>query len=125
MVRSIAIRICAAAAVGVLALNGCAADQQIGAPSQFPNRAGRGQCAVTKESDVPATMRDGTVLRADVYRPRTSGPAPVILMRTQYGKSGAQAGSRYQPPDWFASQCYLVVIQDAGGLAGAAVQDKG
>ena len=36
-------------------------------------------------------------------------------MRTQYGKSDAQAGSRYQPPDWFASHCYLVVIQDVRG----------
>jgi putative CocE/NonD family hydrolase len=60
-------------------------------------------------------MRDGTVLRADIYRPRTNDPVPVILMRTQYGKSGAQAGSRYQPPDWFASHCYLVVIQDVRG----------
>ena len=60
-------------------------------------------------------MRDGTVLRADVYRPHTDDPVPVILMRTQYGKSDAQAGSRYQPPDWFASHCYLVVIQDVRG----------
>ena len=36
-------------------------------------------------------------------------------MRTQYGKSGAQAGIRYQPPDWFASHCYLVVVQDIRG----------
>jgi len=61
-------------------------------------------------------MRDGTVLRADVYRPRTTDPVPVILMRTQYGKSGAQVKpERYQPPDWFASHCYLVVIQDVRG----------
>nr|WP_225952433.1 CocE/NonD family hydrolase [Mycobacterium sp. OAS707] len=61
-------------------------------------------------------MRDGTVLRADVYRPRTADPVPVILMRTQYGKSGAQVTpERYQPPDWFASHCYLVVIQDVRG----------
>jgi putative CocE/NonD family hydrolase len=61
-------------------------------------------------------MRDGTVLRADVYRPRTDDPVPVILMRTQYGKSGAQVEPhRYQPPDWFASHCYLVVIQDVRG----------
>jgi len=61
-------------------------------------------------------MRDGTVLRADVYRPRTNDPVPVILMRTQYGKAGAQAApARYQPPDWFASHCYLVVIQDVRG----------
>ena len=60
-------------------------------------------------------MRDGTVLRADVYRPNTKGAVPVILMRTQYGKSDAQAASRYQPPDWFASHCYLVVVQDVRG----------
>src|ERR1700716_2567618 len=85
------------------------------ASSPFPAAAGRGPCAVTTETDVPATMRDGTVLRADVFRPRTTDAVPVILMRTQYGKSGAQAGSRYQPPDWFASHCYLVVIQDVRG----------
>jgi putative CocE/NonD family hydrolase len=75
---------------------------------------------VTKEGDVPAAMRDGTILRADVYRPRTSDPVPVILMRTQYGKSGAQSGARYQPPDWFASHCYLVVVQDIRGQGASA-----
>ena len=70
---------------------------------------------MSKQVDVPATMRDGTVLRADVYRPQTRDAVPVILMRTQYGKSEAQAGSRYQAPDWFASQCYLVVVQDIRG----------
>jgi putative CocE/NonD family hydrolase len=95
-------------------MSGCGVDHHGGAP-QFPNHAGRGPCAVTKQSDVAATMRDGTVLRADVYRPRTTDAVPVILMRTQYGKSDAQAGSRYQPPDWFASHCYLVVIQDVRG----------
>ena len=50
-----------------------------------------------------------------MYRPQTRDAVPVILMRTQYGKSEAQAGSRYQAPDWFASQCYLVVVQDIRG----------
>ena len=85
------------------------------AAGPWPPDPGRGPCAVTKQTDVPATMRDGTVLRADVYRPQTSDAVPVILMRTQYGKDGAQAGSRYQPPDWFASHCYLVVVQDIRG----------
>jgi putative CocE/NonD family hydrolase len=114
-VRSVAVRLCAVTAAGVLAMSGCAAQHPGGVSRPFPAGAGRGPCAVTKETDVPATMRDGTVLRADVYRPRTSDAVPVILMRTQYGKSGAQAGSRYQPPDWFASHCYLVVIQDVRG----------
>jgi putative CocE/NonD family hydrolase len=86
------------------------------ASAPFPSAAGRGPCAVDTEREVPATMRDGVVLRADVYRPRNTGPVPVILMRTQYGKAGAQvAPSRYQPPDWFASHCYLVVVQDVRG----------
>ena len=104
-----------AATTSLLALSGCAGGHPGGVSRPFPEHAGRGPCEVTKETDVPATMRDGTVVRADVYRPRTSDPQPVILMRTQYGKSGAQAGSRYQTPDWFASHCYLVVIQDVRG----------
>ncbi|HET9257885.1 MAG TPA: CocE/NonD family hydrolase [Pseudonocardiaceae bacterium] len=78
-------------------------------------------CAVTKTADVAVPMRDGTVLRADVYRPATAGPVPVILMRTQYGKEAAQVKpSRYQSPDWFAAHCYLVVVQDIRGQGGSA-----
>jgi putative CocE/NonD family hydrolase len=61
-------------------------------------------------------MRDGVVLKADVYRPRISTPVPVILMRTQYGKAVAQVPpSRFQTPEWYASHCYIVVIQDIRG----------
>jgi putative CocE/NonD family hydrolase len=101
-------------AASVLVMSGCGGAHG-GVSRPFPASAGRGPCAVTTATDVPATMRDGTVLRADVYRPQTTDAVPVILMRTQYGKSGAQAGSRYQPPDWFASHCYLVVIEDVRG----------
>ncbi len=61
-------------------------------------------------------MRDGTILRADIYRPKLKDPVPVILMRTQYGKDTAQIQpSRFRTPDWFASHCYLVVVQDVRG----------
>jgi uncharacterized protein len=71
---------------------------------------------VTRTADVAVSMRDGTILRADVYRPAISQAVPVILMRTQYGKEAAQVQpSRYQRPDWFASHCYLVVVQDIRG----------
>ena len=98
-------RVVASVAVVGLLLTGCGA-----------NTAGRGPCSVTDQRDVPARMRDGTILRADVHRPTTSQPVPVILMRTQYGKSDAQVSPpRYQSPDWFASHCYLVVVQDIRG----------
>ncbi|MDT5359005.1 MAG: uncharacterized protein QOC69_767, partial [Mycobacterium sp.] len=113
---SVAIRVAAVAAVVTLVLGGCSGDHgtRSGA-GPWPQDPGRGPCAVTKQDNVPATMRDGTVLRADVYRPQSQESVPVILMRTQYGKAGAQAASRYQSPDWFASHCYLVVVQDIRG----------
>lgn len=111
---SVAVRLAAVATAVTLVLGGCSHDASTNA-GPWPPDPGRGPCAVTKQADVPATMRDGTVLRADVYRPKTSDAVPVILMRTQYGKDGAQSGTRYQPPDWFASHCYLVVVQDIRG----------
>ena len=82
----------------------------------WPPPGGEGPCRVVKQTNVPARMRDGVVLYADVYRPVTNDLVPVILMRTQYNKSEAQVQpSRFRPPAWFASHCYLVVIQDIRG----------
>jgi uncharacterized protein len=90
--------------------------QVVGNAQVWPPVDGRGPCAVSKQLDVPARMRDGTILRSDVYRPRTSDAVPVILARTQYGKTDMQVQpSRYQSPEWFASHCYLVVVQDIRG----------
>ena len=84
--------------------------------SGWPPQNNNGQCSVTKTSDVAVPMRDGTILRADVYRPNTTQKVPVILYRTQYDKKAAQVQpSRYQTPTWFASHCYIVVTQDIRG----------
>ena len=67
---------------------------------------------VAVEHDVPATMRDGTVLRADLYRPDAPGKFPVLLQRTPYSKSGEvheEQGHR------FAERGYVVVQQDVRG----------
>jgi uncharacterized protein len=64
--------------------------------------------------DVPAPMRDGTVLRADVYRPEEPGEYPVLLQRTPYDKRVAQQIT-YQHPAWYARQGYVVVVQDSRG----------
>jgi uncharacterized protein len=39
--------------------------------------------------DVPITMRDGTVLRANVTKPDVPGRYPVLVTQTPYGKDGA------------------------------------
>lgn len=71
---------------------------------------------VTVEYNVPAVMRDGTTLYADVYRPEGEGPWPVILMRLPYDKTSAENIS-YTDPSWYARQGYLVVVQDVRGTA--------
>ncbi len=43
---------------------------------------------VIVERGVPAKMRDGVVLRADIYRPKAEGKFPVLLTRTPYDKRG-------------------------------------
>lgn len=63
---------------------------------------------------MPARMRDGTVLLADIYRPSQSGSYPVVLMRLPYNKASAQTYV-YGSPSYYASQCYIVVIQDVRG----------
>ncbi|MFE2423239.1 CocE/NonD family hydrolase [Streptomyces hokutonensis] len=42
-------------------------------------------------------MRDGTVLRADVYRPGGTGPWPVLLARLPYGKQTPMMGVVLDP----------------------------
>ena len=39
------------------------------------------------ENDVEVPMRDGTLLRADIYLPDSEGPFPTIVSRTPYDKS--------------------------------------
>jgi predicted acyl esterase len=41
--------------------------------------------AIAVDFDVPATMRDGTILRATIYHP-VEGRWPVLLTRLPYGK---------------------------------------
>jgi uncharacterized protein len=66
------------------------------------------------ERDVPARMRDGTTLYADVYRPSNGGPFPVILMRNPYDKTQAETLT-YHHPSWYAARGYVVVVQDTRG----------
>ena len=77
-------------------------------------RPADGPCQVGKQPNVAARMRDGVTLYADVYRPKSAGSYPVILMRLPYNKDGAQVNV-YARPEIYASHCYIVVIQDVRG----------
>jgi len=64
---------------------------------------------VQVERNVPVPMRDGVILRADVYRPERGGPYPVLVRRIPYGKGGSGLFGRY------ARAGYIVVSQDVRG----------
>ncbi len=98
--------------------------------------------SVVSEADVAVPMRDGVVLRANVYRPPGEGPFPVVLSAHPYGKdklpSRRGRRSRYsvqyrmmrQPapvsfstltsweapdPAWWTAQGYAVINADLRG----------
>ncbi len=59
-------------------------------------------------------LDDGVVLVSDIYRPRGEGKFPVLLMRQPYGRAIAST-LVLAHPSWYASQGYIVVIQDVRG----------
>ena len=66
--------------------------------------------------DVPVPMRDGILLRADHYVPRTSTPAGTLLLRCPYGRGA--------PLSWlycrvYAQRGYHVVFQSVRGTFGS------
>ncbi len=66
---------------------------------------------VIVEQNVPARMRDGITLYADVYRPSTPGRYPILLSRLPYGKQAVVFQNV-----WALLQAgYVVVIQDCRG----------
>jgi len=66
------------------------------------------------EYDVPVPMRDGVVLRADIYRPEGEGPWPVIVARTPYGKTDHYE-LQFLEPLLAARRGFIAVVQDVRG----------
>lgn len=74
-----------------------------------------GEPTIVVEKHVPVPMRDGVVLRADVFRPALPGRYPVILQRTPYNKSLTTIAMLMLDVIRTASEGYAVVIQDSRG----------
>jgi putative CocE/NonD family hydrolase len=68
---------------------------------------------VRVENDVAVAMRDGVVLRADVYLPTRGGPFPVLVFRTPYGKHFAADSDGIHRKA--VARGYAVVMQDVRG----------
>lgn len=85
-------------------------------PSEVPVRSE----GITIRKDLAVPMRDGVVLRADLYLPRPAGAVgaqsswPVVLIRMPYGKQEAYC---YMPAHgkYWARRGYACLIQDVRG----------
>lgn len=64
------------------------------------------------DKNVPVPMRDGVILRADIYRPGVRGQYPVLLQRTPYGKD---VSVNMLDPLRAVMRGYVVVVQDCRG----------
>ncbi|HSW57529.1 MAG TPA: CocE/NonD family hydrolase [Dehalococcoidales bacterium] len=79
--------------------------------------------SIKVEINVPAKMRDGTILYADVYRPDQPAKFPAILTRLPYNKNiSFPAGSGYMNPIRYARAGYAVVVQDVRGTGASEGQ---
>ena len=70
---------------------------------------------VVVERDAICELRDGTILRNDIYRPEAVGTYPVLLARGPYDKRVALSSFGNSHAAWFAEHGYIVIIQDTRG----------
>lgn len=68
---------------------------------------------IFRQQNVAVPMRDGVVLRADVWRPSESGKYPTLVYRTPYGKDSAQ--TEYATFQHAVERGYAMVIEDVRG----------
>jgi putative CocE/NonD family hydrolase len=64
------------------------------------------------EKNVEARMRDGVILRADIYRPDTPERLPALVERTPYSKNPGRDDNQFRR---LAAHGYVVVVQDTRG----------
>lgn len=70
--------------------------------------------AIRVDKNVEIPMRDGVILRADVWRPDDDRAYPAVIERTPYQKERS-VGHDFLRPDQMALAGYVVVTQDTRG----------
>jgi uncharacterized protein len=66
------------------------------------------------DKNVAMPMRDGVILRGDVWRPNDNNSYPALVSRTPYQKE-RMVGNDFLPYDQAAAADYAVVVQDTRG----------
>jgi putative CocE/NonD family hydrolase len=65
--------------------------------------------------NVPITMRDGTILYANIYRPGKEGKYPAVLVRLPYVKDSDFMTQDYMDPVRMVRAGYAIVVEDCRG----------
>ncbi|RSS64689.1 CocE/NonD family hydrolase [Streptomyces sp. WAC07061] len=73
---------------------------------------------IVVEHDLEIPVRDGVLLAADLYRPDTADPVPVLVRRTPYGRSGAPGGASVDGLRLVRAG-YALLVQDVRGRFGS------
>jgi len=73
------------------------------------------QGGIIVEKNIPCKMKDGTILYADIYRPKEKGRFPVLLTRLPYGKDLPFYSHRYLDTNRLVEKGFIVIIQDVRG----------
>lgn len=71
---------------------------------------------VVVDRDIPVSMPDGVRLLGNLYRPRTAGPFPVVLIRSPYGRRAPYATLFARP---LARRGVPVLLQSMRGTFGS------
>ena len=69
---------------------------------------------ISVEKNAPIETRDGTILRADIYRPADKDKHPAILMRTPYERQRTMDSSYLNILD-VVSAGYAFIVQNIRG----------
>lgn len=80
---------------------------KIGDPSQP-------QYEITIDYDVEIPLRDGTIVKADVHRPKADGKFPALMEGTPYGKKQSSEMSK-GTHEFFVPRGYVVVTWESRG----------
>jgi uncharacterized protein len=86
-----------------------------GADVAWPAYDRPAQYATVTDKDVPITMRDGTVLRANVLRPDAPGRFPVLVTQTPYNKDGGVITALGGQFTEMVKRGYVQVVVDVRG----------
>jgi predicted acyl esterase len=100
------------AAIGLFFVSACSPAGRDDVDARAGAEGDGGRYAIVVEKNVEAAMRDGVILRADVYRPDAPGRFPAILRRTPYSKNVAGINERLRD---LASKGFVAIAQDTRG----------